>query len=78
MNMTHFEEMYNKLLVSHEAQIKQYERLQQKYDDVMVLTKRYSDHMKYCLSVLEEENKELKRKLDNVKELMRKYENEAN
>lgn len=76
--MTHFEEMYNKLLVSHEAQIKQYERLQQKYDDVMVLTKRYSDHMEFCLQELIEENKELKSKLDNVKKLMEKYENEAN
>ena len=62
----------------NEAQIKQYNRLQQKYDDVMTLTKRYSDHMEFCLQELIEENQELKSKLDNVKNLLEKYENEAN
>ncbi len=76
--MTHYEEMYKSLLQIHEATVKQYDVLQQKYDDVMVMTKRYSDHMEYCLKTLEEENKELKEKLNDVRKLMEKYENESN
>lgn len=76
--MTHYEDMYNKLLVAHEAHIKQYNRLQEKYDDVMILTKRYSDHMEFCLQELLEENQKLKEKIKKLKELTRTYENGTN
>lgn len=75
--MTHYEDMYNKLLVAHEASVKQYDRLQQKYDDVMVLTKRYSDHMEFCLQELLEENQKLKEKIKKLIEVVNKYENGA-
>ena len=61
--MTHYKEMYEALLPIHESTVKQYEVLQQKYDDVMRLTHRYSDHMEYCLRELENENLLLKEKI---------------
>ena len=61
--MTHYKDMYYQLLPVHEATVKQYETLQQKYDDVMRLTHRYSDHMEYCLRELENENLLLKEKI---------------
>ena len=61
--MTHYREMYEALLSVHEATVKQYEVLQSKYDDVMKLTKQYSDHMEYCLQSLENENLLLKERI---------------
>jgi hypothetical protein len=55
--------MYYQLLPIHEATVKQYDALQQKYDDVMKLTKQYSDHMEYCLRELENENLLLKERI---------------
>ena len=61
--MTHYKEMYEALLPIHESTVKQYEVLQSKYDDVMKLTKQYSDHMEYCLQSLENENLLLKERI---------------
>lgn len=61
--MTHYKDMYYQLLPVHEATVKQYDALQQKYDDVMKLTKQYSDHMEYCLRELENENLLLKERI---------------
>ena len=61
--MTHYKNMYYQLLPVHEATVKQYDALQQKYDDVMRLTHRYSDHMEYCLKELENENLLLKERI---------------
>lgn len=65
--MSHYEQMYKALLPVHESTVKQYEILTKKYDDVLALTKRYSDHMEYCLEKLEEENKSLKEELKALK-----------
>lgn len=64
--MTHYEEMYKALLPVHESTVKQYEILTKKYDDVMKLTKSYSDHMEYCLRNLENENLLLKDKIKTL------------
>jgi hypothetical protein len=61
--MTHYKDMYYQLLPVHEATVKQYDALQQKYDDVMKLTKQYSYHMEYCLRELENENLLLKERI---------------
>lgn len=61
--MTHYKDMYYQLLPIHESTVKQYDALQQKYDDVMKLTKQYSDHMEYCLKELENENLLLKERI---------------
>ena len=75
--MTHYEEMYNKLLIAHEATVKQYKRLQEKNDDTMVLFKRYSDNMESYIKMLEEENADLKEKLKDIRKLIKEYENGA-
>ena len=64
--MTHYKDMYYQLLPVHQATVKQYEVLQQKYDDVMRLTYRYSEHMEYCLKELENENLLLKEKIKTL------------
>lgn len=76
--MSHYEDMYKKLLVAHEASIKQYNKLQEKYDDTMVLFRRYSDRMESYIEILETENTKLREKLIEVGKLMEKYENESN
>ena len=65
--MTHYEDMYKKLLVAHEATVKQYEAIVKRNDDLITL-----------LTALGNENLLLKEKLNDVKKLMEKYENETN
>lgn len=76
--MSHYEDMYKKLLETHEVTVKQYNRLQEKYDDVMILFKRDSDRTESYIKLLEEENTQLREKLIAVRNLMEKYENGTN
>ena len=65
--MTHYEEMYKALLPIHEATVKQYEAVIKWNDDLINL-----------LTSLGNENLLLREKLDNVRKLLEKYENETN
>lgn len=56
----HLSEQYTLLEGIHNDTVKQYDRLRAEYTDVLMLAKRYSDHMEYCLKVLEGENTRLK------------------
>lgn len=76
--MTHYEEMYKKLLATFELNIKQYNRLQEKYDDVMIMMKRYSDRTESYIKLIEQENTKLREKLIEARKLMDKYENRTN
>ena len=58
--MTHYKEMYEALLPIHESIVKQYEVLVKKNDDIITMSRRYTDHMEYCLKTLENENLLLK------------------
>lgn len=40
--------------------VKQYELMVDRYDNIVYLTRKYYEHMEYCLQMLEEENKRLK------------------
>lgn len=64
--MTHYEQLYKALLPVHESTVKQYEVLTKKYDDILALTKQYSEHMEYCLRTLENENTLLKEKINTL------------
>ena len=56
----HLSEQYTLLEGIHNDTVKQYDHLKTQYEDVLMLAKRYSDHMEYCLKTLEEENLRLK------------------
>jgi hypothetical protein len=58
----HLSEQYTLLEGIHNDTVKQYDRLRAEYTDVLMLAKRYSEHMEYCLKVIEEENSRLKEK----------------
>jgi hypothetical protein len=58
----HLSEQYTLLEGIHNDTVKQYDRLRAEYTDVLMLAKRYSEHMEYCLKVIEEENSRLKKK----------------
>ena len=68
--MSHYEEMYKKLLVAHEATVKQYNKLQEKNDSTIVLMKRYSDRVENRISELEQEIAELIQKLGEKEKLI--------
>ena len=40
--------------------VKQYDLMVERYDNIIYLTRKYCDHMEYCIKVLEEENARLK------------------
>lgn len=40
--------------------VQQYDLMVERYDNIIYLARKYCDHMEYCLSVLEDENKRLK------------------
>lgn len=40
--------------------VKQYELMVERYDNIIYLTRKYCDHMEYCINVLEEDNRKLK------------------
>lgn len=61
--MTHYKEMYEALLPIHESTVKQYEVLVKKNDDIITMSRRYTDHMEYCLKTLKNENLLLKEKI---------------
>lgn len=61
--MTHYKEMYEALLPIHESTVKQYEVLVKKNDDIITMSRRYTDHMEYCLKTLENENLLLKERI---------------
>lgn len=65
--MTHYEEMYKKLLVAHEATVKQYESVVKRNDDLINL-----------VTSLGNDNLLLKEKLNEVRKLVEKYENGTN
>lgn len=62
--MTHYEEMYKSLLPIHEATVKQYEAVVKRNDDLINL-----------ITSLGNENLLLKEKLNEVRNLLEKYEN---
>ena len=61
--MTHYKEMYEALLPIHESTVKQYEVLVKKNDDIITLSRRYSDQMGEKIKTLENENLLLKEKI---------------
>ena len=61
--MTHYKEMYEALLPIHESAVKQYEVLVKKNDDIITLSRRYSDQMEEKIKSLENENLLLKERI---------------
>ena len=61
--MTHYREMYEALLSVHEATVKQYEVLVKKNDDIITLSRRYSDQMEEKIKTLKNENLLLKERI---------------
>ncbi len=45
--------------------VQQYDLMVERYDNIIYLTRKYFDHMEYCINVLEEENKRLKEREQN-------------
>lgn len=45
--------------------VQQYDLMVERYDNIIYLTRKYCDHMEYCINVLEEENKRLKEREQN-------------
>lgn len=56
----HLTEQYKLLEDIHNDTVKQYNHLVQRYDNIITITRRYSDRMEYCINVLEEDNRKLK------------------
>lgn len=61
--MTHYKDMYLKLLPVHEATVKQYNVLLEKNDNLIAITRRYSDLLENRIQELENENLLLKEKI---------------
>lgn len=61
--MTHYKDMYEALLPIHESTVKQYEVLVKKNDDIITLSRRYSDQMEEKIKTLENENLLLKERI---------------
>ena len=61
--MTHYKEMHEALLLIHESTVKQYEVLVKKNDDIITLSRRYSDQMEEKIKTLENENLLLKERI---------------
>jgi hypothetical protein len=58
------QEQYNVLESIHNLNVKQYEHLQERCDDILILAKRYAENAEYRIKKLEEENKRLKEQSD--------------
>ena len=56
----YLQEQYKLLEDIHNDTVKQYNKLVERYDNIILLTRRYSDHMEFCI-------KELEEKIDNDK-----------
>lgn len=61
--MTHYKERYEALLPIHQSTVKQYEVLVKKNDDIITLSRRYSDQMEEKIKTLENENLLLKERI---------------
>ena len=61
--MTHYKEMYLQLLPVHEATVKQYNVLLEKNDNLIAITRRYSDLLENRIQELENENLLLKERI---------------
>ena len=61
--MTHYKDMYEALLPIHKSTVKQYEVLVKKNDDIITLSRRYSDQMEEKIKTLENENLLLKERI---------------
>lgn len=59
------QEQYNVLESIHNLNVKQYEHLQERCDDILILAKRYADNAEYRIKKLEEENRKLKEREQN-------------
>lgn len=51
----HLQEQYKLLEDIHNDTVKQYNKLVERYDNIILLTRRYSDHMEFCLKELIDE-----------------------
>ena len=61
--MTHYKDMYLQLLPVHEATVKQYNVVLAKNDNLITITRRYSDLLENRIKELEKENLLLKEKI---------------
>lgn len=50
----HLQEQYKLLEDIHNDTVKQYNKLVERYDNIILLTRRYSDHMEFCIKGLKE------------------------
>ena len=66
--MTHYEEMYKKLLVTHEDTVKKIDDIQNKLFDVLSMAKISADSYEFNLRVLEKENETLEEENKKLKE----------
>jgi hypothetical protein len=61
--MTHYKDMYYQLLPVHEATVKQYNVILAKNDNLITITRRYSDLLENRIHELENENLLLKERI---------------